>query len=228
LSLFAILSMTISGCDTAATSSDAVYTISGTISVPGNTAIDSDVNELNVVPVANDTFATAQVLKKNPVILGGYANTPKTGEPGNSYDDGDVNDFFKIALTKNETVTLYIAEYETANLNLYLFDNDREEVEASTGNDAIEKVQAPLAGTYFVQVKAASGASNYILTMGQGITGGTILDARLEEDFMPGDIVVKFRPDAQDSLATDSRAFDDGDFMGLRTLSPDHPKARWS
>ena len=134
----AILSVAVIGCDPGTSSDGGRFTISGTISVPGNTAIDSDVNEINVEPVANDTFATAQVLKKNPVILGGYANTPKTGEPGNSYDDGDVNDFFKIALTKNETVTLYIAEYETANLNLYLFDNDREEVESSTGKEDIE------------------------------------------------------------------------------------------
>ena len=51
------------------------------------------------------------------------------------------------------------------------------------GDNAIEKVQAPLAGTYFVEVKAVSGASNYILTMGQGITEATIMDERLRGRF---------------------------------------------
>jgi len=221
IGILTILSLTISGCDTGTSSSDAEYTISGTISVPGNTDIDSDVNEINAAPIANNTFGTAQILKKNPVIVGGYANTPQTGETGNSYDDGDVNDFYRIALTKNETVTLYIAEYGNADLDLYLYDIDETLVAplSPPEDDAIEKVQAPLAGTYYVEVRAVSGASNYILTMGQGIAAATIMDERLAEDFMPGDIVVQFKPDAQDRLETVSRAVDDGEFMGLRTAS---------
>ncbi|MEN8246905.1 MAG: S8 family serine peptidase, partial [Thermodesulfobacteriota bacterium] len=221
LGILMALFMAATGCDLGSSSSGSgVYTISGTITAPGNTAIDSDVNEINTIPKANDTFETAQVLKKNPVILGGYVNIPEHGEEGNSYENGDMADVFKIALTKNETVNLYIAEYETADLDLYLYDSNQDIVAplSPPGNDAIEKVQAPLAGAYFVEVKAVSGASNYILTMGQGITEATIMDTRLEDDFMPGDIVVKLRPEAQGSFGHSLRTFSD-DFMGLRHTS---------
>ena len=48
------------GCDTGGGSGAGRYTLSGTITAPGSTAIDSDVNEINMTPVSNDTFATAQ------------------------------------------------------------------------------------------------------------------------------------------------------------------------
>lgn len=217
IGIITILLAAIIGCDTGSGGTGG-YTISGTITAPGSTAIDSDVNEINVAPVPNNTFASAQVLSKNPVILGGYVNVARHGEEGNSYDDGDVIDIFKIALTKNETVNLYIAEYSTADLDLYLYDKDQTLVDSSTDDNTIEKIQAPLAGTYFIEVNAASGASNYILTIGQGITEATVMDERLKEDFMPGDIVVKFRTEAQDTFGSSLRTVDDT-FMGLRHKS---------
>ncbi|MEK6195030.1 MAG: S8 family peptidase, partial [Deltaproteobacteria bacterium] len=117
---------------------------------------------------------------------------------------------------------LYIAEYETTDFDLYLYlyldDNSQKFIASSTGDNEIEKVQAPSAGTYFIKVQAVSGASNYILTIGQGITEATIMDTRLKDDFMPGDIVVKLRPEAQESSGNSLRTLSD-DFMGLRHAS---------
>jgi len=212
IGIFAILAMTITGCDSGGSSSSGGgFTISGTITAPGSTAIDSDVNEINVIPISNNTFDTAQKLNKNPVILGGYTNIKQTGEDGNSYANGDETDIFIIHLTKNETINLYIAEYETADadIDLYLYDdNDTENfVDSSTGDNAVESVQATSAGPYYIKVAAVSNATNYVLTIGQGITGGTILDADIEDDFMPGDIVVKLRPGTQAAFGSSDRSF---------------------
>ena len=49
--------ITIAGCDQGGGGG---FTISGTITVPGNTEIDSDVNEINIAPVANDTVYTTR------------------------------------------------------------------------------------------------------------------------------------------------------------------------
>ena len=224
LGILAILSMAVIGCDLGTSSGGGGYTISGTISVPGSTAIDSDVNEINVIPVSNNYFddGKVQLLLKNPVILGGYANVAEYGEEGNSYQDGDPSDVYKITLTKNETVNLYIADHGAADLDLYLYGQDLDEntipIAESTSESDSESLQAPSAGPYFIEVRAVAGASNYILTMGQGITGGTIMDERLEEDFLPGDIVVQFKPEVREALGNNFRSVDDT-FMGLNHTS---------
>ncbi|MBW2677278.1 MAG: S8 family serine peptidase [Deltaproteobacteria bacterium] len=219
LSALALLvAAVVMGCDSGS-SGFSGYTISGTITAPRNTAIDSDVNEINVIPVSNNYFddGNAQSLQKNPVILGGYVNEAYNGEYGNSYLDGDLSDVFKITLTENETVNLYIADHNAADLNLYLYGQNPDvnnPIAESTGVSSSESLQAPSAGTYFIRVYAYSGASNYILAIGQGITGATIVDDRLQEDFMPGDIVVRFKPGMQAAFKRNLQSADD-DILGL-------------
>ncbi|MCG6912175.1 MAG: S8 family serine peptidase [Deltaproteobacteria bacterium] len=193
------------GCDSGGGGNS--YTVSGTIYAPSNTAVDSDTNEINVTPVSNDYFDgnSAQILSKNPVIVGGYANVAYAGQPGNSFETGDTSDVFKVALTANQSVNLYIADTNAADLDLYLYDEnvDRDAPEAvasSTGTGASEKVQATSAGTYYVEVRAHAGASNYTLTTGQTIDAATAMDARLQEDFLPGDVVVVFREEARERI----------------------------
>ena len=233
LGVIAIISLAAVGCGSGSGESSSAFTLSGTITVSGSTAMDSDVNDINTTPQANDTFETPQVLDKNPVILGGYVNVPLQGEAGNSYSLGDEADVFNISLTKNESINLYIAEYGTtypgaalrdpADLDLYLYRYDPQDdsyhlVDASIGDHAIENVRATVAGTYFIQVKSVSGASNYILTVGQGITGPAIMEERLAEDFKPGEIVVKLRPEARDAFENPRRSLADN-FMGLHRRS---------
>ncbi|MBW2298544.1 MAG: S8 family serine peptidase, partial [Deltaproteobacteria bacterium] len=219
LSALALLvAAVVMGCDSGS-SGFSGYTISGTITAPRNTAIDSDVNEINVIPVSNNYFddGNVQSLQKNPVILGGYVNEAYNGEYGNSYLDGDLSDVFKITLTENETVNLYIADHNAADLNLYLYGQNPDvnnPIAESTGVSSSESLQAPSAGTYFIRVYAYSGASNYILAIGQGITGATIVDDRLQEDFMPGDIVVRFKPGMQAAFKRNLQSADD-DILGL-------------
>ena len=60
LGILMALLLAAAGCDLGSSSSSGGFTISGTITVPGSTAIDSDVNEINTIPKANDTFEKPQ------------------------------------------------------------------------------------------------------------------------------------------------------------------------
>jgi len=209
--LISVLLMLTVGCSGTDGGSDTpptaeLFTISGTITAPNNVAIDSDVNDEYVPPVSNDYFDgdDAQVLP-NPVILGGFVNQMLTGDSrGNSYFFGDQSDVFQVTLTENETVTLYIADYTTADLDLYLYGENPDPnvpLDSSTGWDTYsESLQAPSAGTYYIEVYAYSGASNYVLSTGQITGSATVMDERLEDEFIPGDIIVRFKENAKESL----------------------------
>ncbi len=213
-----LVAAVVMGCDSGS-SGFSGYTISGTITAPRNTAIDSDVNETNVSPVSNNYFADGNVqsLQKNPVILGGYVNEAYNGESGNSYIDGDLSDVFKMVLTENETVNLYIADHSAADLDLYLYGQNPDvnnPIAKSIGESSSESLRAPSAGTYYIEVYVYSGASNYILAIGQGITEASVIDDRLQEDFMPGDVVVHFRPEMQAAFKRNLQMADDA-ILGL-------------
>jgi len=92
------------------------HTLSGTIIATSNSLIDSDVNDPNAPYASNDTADNAQPLP-NPVILGGYANTVYSGERGRSYEIGDLVDYFRVSLTENQTIQLYVADVESSDAN---------------------------------------------------------------------------------------------------------------
>jgi len=195
------------------------HSVSGTIFAANNSAIDSDVNDMLTTPVSNDTFATAQDLT-NPVILGGYVNETGTGAEGNFYDAdndsiaGDLKDYYSISLTDNQSITLYIAD--DADIDLFLYDdsNPPVEVDSSKGTDSTETVSPPSAGNYFIEVRAYNDASNYILVVGKPITSATILDPRMEEDFMPGHVIVAFQ-EKSPTLKPGTKMVNQGSYQGM-------------
>lgn len=187
------------GCGGGDSDNSGSYTVSGKILAANNSVIDSDVNDILAEYTSNDTIAEAQSIP-NPAVLGGYVNIPGTGwvgedgEVGRSYFIGDLQDFYSVTLTTNQTITLYIADHSDTqtDIDLYLYDENEDLVDSSVGTDATESVDAPVAGNYTIEVKAISGASNYIFTVGQPITFGTVLDTRMNDEFAPGSIVVAF------------------------------------
>jgi serine protease len=180
------------------------HAVSGTIFAANNSAIDSDVNDTLTTPVSNDTFATAQDLP-NPVILGGYVNETGTGAEGHFYDAdddsvaGDLQDYYSVSLTDSQSITLSIAD--DADIDLYLYDDTQTEVDSSVGISSTESVSPPAPGNYFIEVRAYRDASNYILVVGQPVTAATVKDPRMDEEFMPGHVIVAFE---EDSPAIDS------------------------
>ncbi len=221
------------GCSSGGGSDNSgTYTVSGTILAATNSVIDSDVNDILAEYTINDTIAEAQSIP-NPAILGGYVNLPGTGwvgeggEVGRSYFIGDTQDFYSVTLTTNQTITLYIADYSDtqADIDLYLHDVDENLVDSSVGTDATESVDAPAAGNYTIEVKATSGASNYIFTVGQPVTSGTVLDTRMNDEFAPGNIIVAFHK----NLTTTGqlrKSVNQTSFLGMTNTTMKHGSTR--
>ena len=168
------------------------YTLSGTVRPATGAAIDSDVNDPTALYQSNDTIADAQPIP-NPVTLGGYANQPGSGPAGSSRSVGDVVDVYRVSLLTGQSLNLFIAGDGVRNdLDLGLYDLTGQLLDASLGQSRVESLTVQKSGDYLVVVQASSGASNYVLTLGQSLTdAGEGL--RLRDEFAPGEVVVKFR-----------------------------------
>jgi serine protease len=208
------------------------HAVSGTIFAANNSVIDSDVNDVFAEYNSNDTFAEAQAVP-NPAILGGYVNMPGTGwvgdlgEVGRSYVDGDLKDYFSVTLTTNQSITLYISDFSEsqADIDLYLYDENETMVDSSIGTESTETVDASTAGDYYIEVRAFSGASNYIFTVGQPITSATLIDPRMNEEFAPGHVIVAFHENAETTKQV-SKSLAPTPFHGMKHTALKHGNMR--
>jgi serine protease len=168
--------------------------VSGSVAPAAGSALDRDVNDRTAPYASNDSLATAQLIP-NPVTVGGYVNEPETGPQGRSFATGDEYDIFRTGLLAGQTVTLWIASPDPADdLDLILVDMDATIVDASVdANARVESLTVPEGGDgeYFIVVHAWSGASNYLLTIGQADATATV-SARLSDDFVPRQALVRF------------------------------------
>jgi len=172
------------------------YTVSGTVAAFSATVVDGDVNDPLAPRVSNDTFATAQPLVA-PVTVGGYANQPRSGPIGASYSSGDELDVYRVSLRQGMQISLHVATEDIGanDLDLGLFDDQGELVDSSESwTSKVESITVPRDGDYYVVVYAYSGASNYTLTLGLASSvDNTSARLRLSDDFVPGEVVVKFK-----------------------------------
>lgn len=172
------------------------FQVSGQIRVADNTLVDSDVNDENAPYAANDNFATAQALP-NPVSLAGYVNEAGQGASGRSRAAGDRSDFFRVDAVAGQTVSLVVGDPQAGDIDLYLYDENQNEIEVSEDTGRFEAVTIPATGRYYVEAYAYQGASNYVLAVGQeavhGQGGGLLRSA----DFVPGEVIVRWRQPAQ-------------------------------
>ena len=181
------------------------FNVSGTITAAGRFVTDSDVNDPAADYIPNDTFAQAQKLP-NPVVVGGYVNFLQTGPQGRSFANGDPSDFFSIDLAAGQVITLYVSEATGAQLDLTLYDANQALIDASLGPAAVESVTAPADGTYFVEVRAVGGASMYNLTIGQPAPAAAKNALRLSDEFVPGEVIVRFHAQQRGSRPAPSAA----------------------
>ena len=194
------------------------FSLSGRIRVTSNTAKDNDVNDVNAPELSNNTDYIAQRIP-NPVILGGYVNKPGTGPSGRFEQLGDTDDYFDVDLRQGQTILLFITNPNLVDndLDLGLFRLNNEGIasliDASTGDRETEMLTVPDDGRYFVLVQAHSGASNYVLSIGQNTTT-TALGTRLTDDFVPGEAVVRFKPEsvqqARSAITRNTQTQNDG------------------
>lgn len=179
-------------------STDATFSISGTVTSATYAVCDSDVNAPHTTPVANDSFDDAQSLTA-PVTVSGYVNVAGAGEDGNSKSTGDDGDYFRVSLTEGAAITLVMTEDPSwADLNPYLYDADQPHVDASlTTGETIDSLTVPANGTYYIRVEAVSDsamltASGYALSIGQASTTAARYPLRLSDAFVPGEVLVRF------------------------------------
>lgn len=179
------------------------YTISGTLTAAAGNAVDSDTNDPTAPYVANDSPQTAQALP-NPVTLGGYVAAAPTGRAGDRFSDrADVADWYRVTLAAGQTINLSVSDHDgnaanlaNPNLDLFLVDpNTQLDVQSSEGAGSRESITVATAGTYDLRVLAFSGGSNYTLVIGSA-PAAVVPALRIEDDFIPGQVVVRFRQPA--------------------------------
>ncbi len=203
-SIFTLIAISLLGCNGSldeedSGSSSSQFSLSGRIQVASNTAKDDDVNDIKTEVVPNDTVYTAQRIP-NPVILGGYVNEPGAGSNGHFKTFGDTDDFFEVDLRAGQTITLFVANQNLFGNDLDLgllklnSDGTTSMIDASVGYGDTETLTVPANGRYFVQVLAHSGASNYVLSIGQNLSA-TSDGMRLSDDFVPGEVIAQLSPD---------------------------------
>jgi serine protease len=182
------------------------YTLSGIIQAPDNALIDSDVNDPLATYAPNDNFIDAQELP-SPVILGGYVNLAGTGPSGRSQISGDETDFFRVNLIAGQIIALFIAANPTlVDLDLYLYDDLETQIDAAMGTGSQESLVAPADGDYFIEVRALASASNYNLTIGQSTSAALTETLRLSDEFVSGEVIVRFKDDVPSSEVPRSAA----------------------
>lgn len=146
------------------------HSISGRVRATEQTYVDGDTNDPMSPLSANNSGPQAQVIG-NPSMTGGFvANTP-TGDTqsGDRFASAsDVSDFYRVNLQAGQKVLLEIGDWADGDvdLDLFLYSDLGAQLDFSEGVSDVEAVEAPLDGSYWVEVYAYSGHSNYELSVG--------------------------------------------------------------
>lgn len=177
------------------TTQGAAGTVSGRLLVAPSLQTDSDTNDGLQTPVRNNTIATAQSIP-NPVVLGGFATKAASGPDGPLRAGGDDSDYFRVYLNPNQTIELTVATPEEGDLDLAVYNAANQLVGSSNGTGTTERVTITQAGERYVQVLAYSGTSNYTLSIGQAGAASLSTGFTLNDDFVPGEILVRFKEDS--------------------------------
>ncbi len=199
--LLFMLSLSLAACSKSSSSPPAPINLSGTISIASGANVDSDINDPFASYASNDSIESPQVIL-NPTTLGGYVNVANAGATGRSFSNGDTDDYFSTVLAASQVVTLEVSE-STASLGLSLEDGAGSIVQSPAQNGSTQRITVATSGTYLIHVKAISGASNYILSIGIGVASSVARlnsDLSIDDDFVPGDIIVRFKDAANTTV----------------------------
>ncbi|MEO0423085.1 MAG: S8 family serine peptidase [Pseudomonadota bacterium] len=176
------------------------FDLAGAVFAAPGVDTDGDVNDPNTELLRNNDLATAQPIA-NPVLIGGFVNRPGTGEQsGQLRSVGDVDDFYRLSAVANQLVSLFIESERPAinDLDLLLLDAEGNLLDTSVSFSAFEQITIPADGEYLVGVTAFSGASSYLLSVGQSV--GEAIDPatalRLSDDFVVNQVVARLREEA--------------------------------
>ena len=197
--LFSLIFLTACGGGSSGTGTDFTsgHTLSGTLRVPAHVNSDSDVNDNGAPFSSNDTVNSAQPIA-NPTMLGGYVNKAGSGAPGRSQRLGDLVDTFVADLRRGQAIVLFVGTdniYQN-DLDLVLLNSSGQVVDVSASRGQTESLIVPQNGRYYIQVKIFSGATNYVLSLGQSLASLSVSErpARLSDDFVAGEVTAVLKP----------------------------------
>lgn len=192
-SLFAVF-MLMSCSPGGGSSGSQTLTVGGSITGSANSVVDSDVNDPNAPYASNDQIANAQPLG-NPGVVGGFASAIGTGVLGDRFASAfDETDLFSVTVAKDQSINLSMGAGPTiADLDLYLYNSNGALVTSSIGTGSTESITVATAGTYLVEVSAASGISTYTLSIGVAPASATVHDLNTTSEFVPGEVIVRFK-----------------------------------
>ncbi len=197
-----------------------LYTISGTVRA-SMIVFDGDTDDENAPFHPNNSLETAQIVP-NGAKISGYVKVAGAGSQGQSFLEGDVFDVYAVDLTAGQVILLVVAEPDRADLDLFLGNAGGELLQASQGIEAIESVQVPSDGTHYITVQATEGASGYLLLIGDGNEAAVAAPSMaITQDFVPGDIVVRYREEPSLLSASGDRSQP----PGLRRKGGEHGRA---
>lgn len=229
LSTMLIVACGSGGGDVSPAGSGATFALRGTITPPGFSAVDSDVNDPNAPYAANDTLEQAQEIPF-PVILAGYVNMAGQGAPGRSFTIGDPKDFYRVSLSTGDPIILFIPSPNDTDLDLFLYRaDDFTLVDASMGTGANETLVAPTDGEFIVEVRVidggqtTTGASIYDLIIGGAVNVADSTSIRLSHDFVPGEIIVRFSDENMLSSQT-TLSVDKSPGFGMTHVGGEHSR----
>jgi serine protease len=175
------------------------FDVSGTIVAAAGQFVDSDVNDVFTTPVSNNTSLDAQVIPV-PATVGGYANLPGFGPPGNSQLLGDDVDLYSASLLAGQGISLLLGDpNQIADLDLVLFDPNGSVVAFSATLDQVEQVVVPFSGDFFIGVFPYDdpnfpfdvAASTYVLSVGQTAGGTAAGGVNINDEFVAGQVIVR-------------------------------------
>jgi serine protease len=226
--LYSCLILTLSACggdgggSSGSTSQDVatgLSALSGKITTSEANYVDSDTNNPAAFYAPNNTANDAQVIP-NVATIGGFMTFAKTGNPGDVFEfSTDRSDAFRVILSANQNITLTISDMGISHdFDLYLFRTSdtslSSPVASSIGTGQTETINVPADDEYFILLRAFSGTSNYVLTVGllnPAMASSQVL--RLEDEFIPGEVITKAN-------------LNSSGFQGLSTISNQSVAAR--
>jgi serine protease len=183
----------------------AAVTLSGTITIPATTQVDSDTNDDGATRTPNNTYAQAQRLP-NPVVVGGYVNRAGAGANGPLFQLGDPADYYRLNLLRGQVIELVSADTTAGFLNLDLYSSTQTLVDSSVGNEKVHQLTVAASGEYFVVVTALTGASNYNLAIGQSGSTAIASPLVLSREFVPGEVLVRTKSSAMGGLGAQKQS----------------------
>ncbi|MDG2326272.1 MAG: S8 family serine peptidase [Halioglobus sp.] len=167
------------------------FSLGGSIAAPASTVVDSDTNDPNASFASNDSCSMAATIS-NPTAIGGYINEAGTGTSGRSLAAGDSDDYYKVELLAGQIITMAVADFQTGDADLYLHDSNCVVVDGSLNTDQTESLTVASAGVYFVNARVYSGATNYVLVIGNANIANATGGMRLSSEFVPGQAIMNY------------------------------------